>query len=249
MRAFLVILSLLVVSGLAGQTDTSKVIVAGVVLQENGMPVGNVIIINKRLKLGAFGKSDGTFRIECRKTDTLSITSLGYLSRTICFIDSAIKPLYTPKVFLDQRVYDLPTVEIFAPRDLEQIQADIMKLGYNEKDFMLSGLNAAASPITFLYQQFSKRERSKREAAQLWNEDRKRELLKELFHHYVDYEIITLNEAEFDEFIDFLNVSDDFMKYSSQYDFLIYVRDRFSDFKNWKRQQRLNDNDYNYDKD
>lgn len=249
MRAILAIFSLLFVSALHGQIDTSKVSVAGLVLQENGMPVGNVIIINKRLKQGAFGKSDGTFRIECRRSDTLSITSLGYLSRSISFSDSIPKALYTPTVFLDQRVYDLPAVEIFAPRDLEQIQADIMKLGYNEKDFMLSGLNAAASPITFLYQQFSKRERSKREAAQLWNEDRKRELLKELFHHYVDYEIITLNEEEFDEFIDFLNVSDDFMKYSSQYDFLIFVRDRFKDYKNWKRQQRLHDNDYNYDKD
>lgn len=223
--------------------------VKGQVRQENGLAVGNVIVINQRMKSGSFGKSDGSFEIRCRKSDTLSIASLGYLSRQLSFSDSVFKSVYTPVVFLDQKVYDLPTVEIFAPRDLEKIQEDIMKLGYDEDDFKLSGLNALASPITFLYQEFSKRERSRRLAAQLENEDRKRELLKELFHHYVDYEIITLSENEFDEFIDFLNVSDEFMKYSSQYDFLIYVRDRFKDYKAWKRQQHLRDSDYQYDKD
>jgi hypothetical protein len=115
---------------------------------------------------------------------------------------------------------------------------------------MICGLNALASPITFLYQQFSKREESKRELARLQNEDKKRELLKDLFHHYVDYDIIQLTNDQFDEFIDFLNVSDEFMKTSSQYDFLIFVRDRFKDFKiaNRKRIQFSND-DYDFDKD
>jgi hypothetical protein len=115
---------------------------------------------------------------------------------------------------------------------------------------MLSGINAAASPITFLYQQFSKVERSKRQVAYLENEDRKRELLKELFRLYVDYEIIVLNDEQFDDFITYLNVSDDFLKNSSQYDFLIYVKDRFRDYKIFLRQnQRMQPADFDYDKD
>lgn len=233
------------------QTDSTRIFikVKGQVREGNNQPVGNVIVINQRLKTGSFGKADGSFEITCAKTDTISLTSLGYYSRNICFKDSALKAEYRPIVFLDQRLYDLPTVQIFAPRDLEKIQDDIQKLGYNESDYMLSGINAVQSPITFLYQQFSKREKSKREAAQLWNEARKRELLKELFHHYVDYQIIELNDEEFDDFIDFINVSDDFMKYSSQYDFLIYVRDRFKEYKNIKRPKRLESGDYDYDKD
>jgi hypothetical protein len=232
------------------EADTLKTItVHGVVKEGNNQPVGNVIIINNRLKSGSFGKSDGTFTITCKRTDTLSVTSLGYYSRRICFKDSVLKSDYYPLVYLDQRFYELPSVEIFAPRDLEQIQKDIEMLGYNEKDYMLSGINAMQSPITFLYQQFSKKEASKREAAYLKNEDKKRELLKELFHHYVDYQIIELSDEEFDAFIDYINVSDEFMKHCSQYDFLIYVRDRFRDYKNYKRQQHLDTNDYNYDKD
>jgi hypothetical protein len=251
LKKIILLLSLFCTTSLWAQTDSTRTFIRlkGQVREGNNQPVGNVIIINQRLKTGSFGKADGSFEITCAKTDTISLTSLGYYSRNICFKDSALKTEYHPIVFLDQRLYDLPTVQIFAPRDLEKIQDDIQKLGYNESDYMLSGINAVQSPITFLYQQFSKREKSKREAAQLWNEDKKRELLKELFHHYVDYQIIELNDEEFDLFIDFINVSDDFMKYSSQYDFLIFVRDRFKEYKNIKRPKRLETEDYNYDKD
>jgi hypothetical protein len=227
-----------------------EIVVNGKIRQENNQPISNVIIINQRSKTGSFGKSDGSYSVKCLKTDTLTITSLGYYSRNLCFKDSVLKAEYYPITFLEERIQTLAAVEIFAPKDLEQIQEEIKSLGFNEDDYMISGLNALASPITFLYQQFSKREESKRELARLENEDKKRELLKDLFHHYVDYDIIQLTNDQFDEFIDFLNVSDEFMKTSTQYDFLIFVRDRFKDFKiaNRKRIQFSND-DYDFDKD
>lgn len=234
------------------QTDsTSQTIrVTCAVRDENGQPLSNVIVINKRTRSGSFGNANGKFTIQCLKNDTLSITSLGYYSRDITFKDSLFRSEYSTSIYLDLRVFRTATVEVFAPRDLEKIQKDIDRLGYNERDYVLSGLDAARSPITFLYQQFSKKERSKRLAAELTNEDRKRDLLKELFHHYVDYQIIELSDDEFDDFIDYLNVSDDFMKNSSQYDFLIYVRDRFKDYRVYQRQRkRMKEDDFNYDKD
>lgn len=220
------------------------------VRDENDQPLSNIIVVNKRTKTGSFGNSQGGFTINCLKNDTLSVTSLGYYSREITFKDSVYRKEYQLKIFLDTRVYRTATVEVFAPRDLEKIQNDINKLGYDERDYMLSGMNAARSPITFLYQQFSKRERSKRLVAEMENEDLKRDLLKELFHHYVDYNIIDLSDDDFDNFIDYINVSDDFMKRSSQYDFLIYVRDRFKDYKVYQRQKKqMREDDFNYDKD
>lgn len=250
---FLILLTVYFISQRAfAQADTTgnQIQVTCFVRDENDQPLSNVIIINKRTRSGSFGNSDGSFSISCLKSDTLKITSLGFHSREISFRDSTSKEEYRFKMFLETRVYRTATVEVFAPRDLEKIQNDISKLGYDESDYMISGLNAAKSPITFLYQQFSKKERSKRLVAQLENEDLKRDLLKELFHHYVDYHIIELTDDEFDDFIDYLNVSDDFMISSSQYDFLIYVRDRFKDYKVYQRQRKtLKEDDYNYDKD
>ena len=234
-----------------GQTDSVqvKIKVEGKIRQPNDQSISTVIVVNQSTKKGVFGKSDGSFSIECLKTDTLSFTSIGYDSRTICFKDSIMRESYDIVLYLEERIATLNVVEIFAPRDLESIQKDIEKLGYNEDDYMLSGLNAVASPITFLYQQFSKVEKSKRLVKEMENEDQKRSLLKELFHHYVDYEIIDLSDEEFDAFIDYINVSDEFIKTSSQYDFLIFVRDKYKDYKKTQRQTNFKESDYNFEED
>jgi hypothetical protein len=251
-RTFFATFLLLVVSlsAEAQIRDTTAIVVRGELRDEMDQPIPNAIIINRSTKKGSFGKPNGSFELKCQRGDTLAITSLGYQTRYITYTDSVGSTDFRLKLYLDTRTYMLSEVEVFAPRDLEQIQEDILKLGYNEKDYMLSGINAAVSPITFLYQQFSRVERSKREVAYLENEDRKRELLKELFRLYVDYEIIALNDDQFDDFITYLNVSDEFLIQSSQYDFLVYVKDRFRDYKIHLRQnQQLKQADFDYDKD
>ncbi|MBL7941892.1 MAG: hypothetical protein JNM00_03960, partial [Flavobacteriales bacterium] len=169
--------------------------------------------------------------------------------RYVNFADSSLKSSYHIVLYLDRKFIRLPEVEVFAPRDLARIKEGIDKLGYSKNDYMISGIDAAQSPITFLYQQWSRTERSKRLVAELENADRKRELLKELFRIYVDWEIINLNEEAFDDFVDYINVSDEFLKTCSQYEFLVYVKERFADYKIWKRTQGLHDSDYNYDRD
>ncbi|MCC7502913.1 MAG: hypothetical protein IT229_10315, partial [Flavobacteriales bacterium] len=93
--------------------------------------------------------------------------------------------------------------------------------------YRVSSVDAFQSPITFLYQEFSKRERSKRLVAELRNEDRKRDLLKELLHKYVEYDIINLSNESFDDFIDFCAVPDPVIKGLSQYEFLLYVQKKY----------------------
>ena len=161
--------------------------VKGKVFEEHGQPVPNCIILNVRTQQGIFGMPDGTFVIECQRTDTLTITCLGYHARQLCYRDSAMKSVYYPRMFLNERTYSFSTLNVFAPRDLDDIQKDIQSLGYDENDYMLSGINAMASPITFLYQQLSKKEQSKRVVAEMENDDRRRDLLKELFRIYVDF--------------------------------------------------------------
>ena len=143
----------------------------------------------------------------------------------------------------------LEQAEVFAKRDLEEIQRDIEKLGFDEKDYRVSGVSAVESPITFLYEQFSKRERSKRLVAEMENEDRKRELLKELFEKYVDFEILELSDEEFDDFIDYMHVSDEFLQRSTQYDFILFVKDRFQSYQVLKRNLEMQEEDYYYNED
>ena len=52
-------------------------------------------------------------------------------------------------------------------------------------------------------------------------------MLKELFHRYVAWEVIDLQDEEFDRFVDFCNVSEEFMKTSTQYDFIEYIKGKY----------------------
>lgn len=187
----------------------------------------DLMIVNKRTRSGTFGNADGSFAVSALRTDTLLVGSVGHVTQFICMKDSLPKESYRVKVFLRQLNVQLREVEILSQRTLEQIQKDINKLGYRESDYRISQVDALQSPITFLYQEFSRRERSKRLVAQLENEDRKRELLKELLQKYVEYDIINLSDESFDDFIDFCAVPDEVIKGLTQYEFLLYVKKKY----------------------
>lgn len=191
----------------------------------------NMMVLNQTDLVGVFGEKNGTFTITCHKNDSISINVVGYKTVGFSFRDSVLKEVYYVEIPLQQIEYELKPVAVFTKRDLNEIQEDIQELGYDEEDYIISGVDAIQSPITFLYQTFSKRERSRRLVAQLENEDRRRDLLKELFRKYIDADIIYLNDEEFDDFIDYCRVSDEFLKRSTQYEFCVYIKGRYYEYR------------------
>lgn len=189
--------------------------------------IPNLMVVNKRTQQGYFGYNTGFFEINILKNDTLLIAATGFTTLKISFRDSADKGTFDVRIPLHQLTVQLKPVEIFSRRDLEEIQKDIEKLGYDPKDDMPEGIDMISSPITALYMAFSKRERSKRLVAEMRNNDKRRELLKELFRKYADHDIIRLTDEEFDNFIDFCNVSEAFLKNSTQYEFIMFVKKRY----------------------
>jgi hypothetical protein len=155
------------------------------------------------------------------------IAAGGYLTRQFVLTDPVEREVYDVVVELKVWKIELKPLEVLPERTLKQIQADIDKLGYRESDYRLSTVDAFQSPITFLYQEFSRRERSKRQVAELRNEDRKRALLKELLTKYVEYDIINLSNDSFDDFIDYCAVPDEVIRGMSQYEFLMYVQRKY----------------------
>lgn len=187
----------------------------------------DLMIVNRRLRTGSFGNVDGSFMVSALRGDTLLIGAGGYVTRTVPLGEFPDAELSSLRVVLRPWEIELKPVSVLPERTLKEIQDDINKLGYKESDYRTTGVNAFESPITFLYQEFSRRERSKRLVAELRNEDAKRELLRELLHKYVEYEIINLGDESFDDFIDFCAVPDEVIKGLTQYDFLVYVKKKY----------------------
>ena len=187
----------------------------------------DLMIINLRTSQGTFGHADGTFNLSILRNDTILIASTGYEYKRMYLGDSVYKSQYYINIALVKLNVNLKEVNIFSPRDLQSIYSDIQKLGYNRNDFQLSGVDAFSSPITFLYQQFSRFEQLKRHNAERINIEKRDELLRQLLANYVAHDIINLDDFEFDDFITFCNVSEDYMKSATQYDFCIYIKRKF----------------------
>ncbi len=219
--------------------DSTRVKVSGVAYnsKDPSKRLDDLMIINLRTSQGTFGKADGTFSLDITKSDTILIASTGYEYKRVCFGDSVYKSEYVLNIPLIKLNVNLKEVNVFSPRDLESIYSDIKKLGYNKRDFELSGVDALNSPITFLYQEFNRLERLKRHNAERVNNDKRKELLRQLLANYVAHDIINLDDFEFDDFIDFCNVPEYYLKTATQYDFCIYIKQKFDVYAMMKKRR------------
>jgi len=227
MRVLLILLATLPLI-LVAQQDSSEVVIKGKVYSaDKDRAYYDLMIVNKRTHYGIFGNADGSFTVKARRADTLMFGALGLKTENFSVSDTIKQDTVVIAIKLDPLIVALRVVEVLPERTLKEIQKEIDKLGYDERDYRISGVNALQSPITFLYESFSKRERSKRVVASLINEERKRDLLKELLHQYVEYDIINLSDESFDAFIDFVNVPEATLKSLSQYEFLMFIKRRY----------------------
>jgi len=197
--------------------------------------LNKLMVINKRTNMGIFANADGTFKISAEQSDTILFSALGYLQKKICLADSAPKKNFYVDVALSKLYFTLKEVSIFPVKSLNEIQKEIDKLGV-KSTYMTNGLaDAVSSPISYLYERFSKFERSKRQVAEWENEELKRDVLKDLFRVYVKYDVIDLSDEEFDAFIKYLNLSEEFIQNATQFELVMAIKGKYENFKySWR---------------
>lgn len=224
----------------AQTADSSRVVIRGRAFNsaDPNRRLEDLMIISTMTSQGSFGMADGSFSISVSKNDTIIIASTGYEYKKVTVRDSVYRPSYYVSVPLTKLNVSLKEVVVFSPRDLQSIYKDIEKLGYNKKDFEISGIDALSSPITFLYQEFSRFEQLRRHNAERINAEKRRDLLKQLLANYVAHDIINLDNSEFDDFIDFCQVPEEYMKGATQYDFCIFIKRKFEVYEYLKSDRK-----------
>lgn len=203
-------------------------VLSGSVLNEVGRWVPSSMVVNRSTGAGEFVGNDGEFLIRVCPGDTLVFGAVGYKT-----VSKAALSDGSPRwdIRLAPLKVDIGTAEVIAPRTLREIVHDIQALGYKEEDFRVSGVDAFESPITFLYESFSREAQSRRAVAEMENDDRRRALLQELFVKYVDYDIVDLETSEFEAFARFCDPGDALLQQWSQYEFILYVKQRYQLFR------------------
>jgi hypothetical protein len=197
-----------------GQT-CSKVLVVGSVMDSLNYPsYYNFMLVNRRTGQGSFGNANGKF-------------SIYDLTRFVVKGDSNCQSKQIIGIYPKARVIGEVTVRPL--KSLEQIKDEREALVMRDTR-TVTGLNAFQSPITALYERFSKRGKSVAMSSELRYKDQKAQLLQELLRVYVAFEIIDLDEEEFDQFITFLNINEEFLKTATEYELVTYISDKFEHY-------------------
>lgn len=193
--------------------------------------------INKRTSAGTFGDRWSEFDLVALKTDTIIVKASGYIPLQFTMKDSVYAPFKMFTVQLHKEAVLLPEATVVTVREFKEIEADIKRLEKKKTSAYSEGYTKIESPITALYEAFSKLEREKRKVAELEFEDRKRELLKELLAKYVKGDIVILSEDEFDDFITFSDPDMRFIQTATQYDLIMYFKSRYIEYDLYVRRK------------
>lgn len=188
----------------------------------------NLMVINRSTGRGVFGQPNGAYSVYAGNGDTISLSVKGYpIVNVVVKADGNCQSRDT--YFLEPKIQEIAEVVIKPLKTLNEIKEEREALAMRETR-MVTGIEVMQSPITALYQAFSKKEKAKRWVAEQEYKDDQRRIVKELLRTYVAYEVIELNEAEFDEFVAFLNMSDDFLKTATEMELITFIRDKFEHY-------------------
>lgn len=189
------------------------------------------IVVNKSTGTGQTAGMGGSFSIQGNAADTFMVTAGGYEVVRICFRDSAKKDVYTLRIGLHMKETLMKPVAIYPIKDLETIKKEREVLGVAKTTSTQGFSDAVSSPVTYLYERFSKEGKSKAAVAAMENEDRTRDVLKDLFRTYVQAGVIDLKEEEFDNFILYLNIPEWYLKSAGEYELAVTIRQRYLQYR------------------
>jgi hypothetical protein len=208
----------------------------------------NYFVVNKRLGKGVFGDHKGQFVLDVLKRDSLVVSSKDYYPVKVVVRDSCRGSLTCELVIgLRKKEIELRAVDIIPVREHSEIVKNLKELQEPSKIEKVTA-DALTSPITAIYQAFSKLERQKHQVAVLEAEDRKREVLKELLTKYLRGGAIDLDPDNFDDFLDVAQFDVDYLSTLSDYHLITYVQYKVESYNNFKEFyevfRRLNHNQY-----
>lgn len=229
MRFLLILYLPFAMSHLFGQVPCEKVFIKGRVIDSlRPQSFYNLMVVNKTEGKGVFGQPNGSFFTYAKEQDNMVLSVKGYPQHKFTVIaDSNCQ--YQIDVFIERPPQVFDEVIIRPLKSLAKIKEERASLALRETR-MVQGVEVLQSPITALYQAFSRKEKNKRWIAEQEYKDNKARIVRELLSLYVAYDIIELERDEFDLFIQFLNINEDFLKTASEMDLVLFIKDKYEHF-------------------
>ncbi len=188
----------------------------------------NLMVINRNTGRGVFGQPNGTFSAYVSEGDSISLSCKGYeVFNLIVAADDNCQ--HKVAYYIEGKPQEIEEVIVKRIKSLEEIKEERSALAMRETR-QVTGIEVLRSPITALYQAFSKKEKSKRTVAKWEFRDDQSKIVQELLRTYVAYKIVDLTEEQFEDFVIFLNIDETFLKTASEMDLIVFIQDKFEHY-------------------
>ncbi len=234
-----------------------KIFVAGYVYEEKTkQALAYVNIYVKKTRRGTITDTNGYFILKTEINDTLVFSSLGFDKKYVFINQEVVESNKALIIFLDTKIYELQNVDIYALRKYKQLEYEIVNMKLPDNDFTnatknfplrpvdidyhnlnaspISGLGVVISPITALYQAFSKEGKEIQKLNKLQKQEKLENLLEQKLGIETIMKIIDENKENTIQFIEWCDFSEDFLLNISNYDLAIVIKHKFKLYRNNK---------------
>jgi hypothetical protein len=212
-------------------SQTALVKISGKVIDNlDKRPISGVSVIHPKSNISYMTDGYGRFTLTCEKTDTLFLFLPGYQTTRFSMIDSTTQSEYSPVFSFTRLTYGPSRPVIVKPKkDLNDIAEERKKLGQIPKELQAEPMSFT-NPIGALYELLSSRSQEKAKLRQQIQDDERRRVYRELFDYYVESGLFDLPQDRYEEFINYLGLPVDFLRYNSDYDITKVILERYRKF-------------------
>jgi hypothetical protein len=208
--------------------------------------LADVHIINKKSGSGWISKADGTFIISASQHDTLVFSAIGFEQKEIAFSASLLDKHHVLRVQLTPKTYELDQVTVLPYPDYEQFKQDFVSLKLPPKQEIdipgldqLKGVPAngslaptitLGSPITAIYNNFSRSGRARRRSKVLEQTLTNNNLASARYNNEVVTKITGLQGEDLNEFMDFCTMPNAFILTATEYELYASINECYMAF-------------------
>lgn len=229
----------------------NRVIVAGYVFDDKtSEPLPYVNVYVKKTRIGTITDNDGYFLLSAHIKDTLTFSSLGYDNKYVVLNDTVSdneKPLI---VFMDTKIFELKSVDVIALRRYKQFEYELTNMQLPDDDYTYaqnnfpfrpkdidyysragaSGFGMVFHPISALYNMFSKEGKESQKLYELQQQDFLNKSIDDKLNIPLVMKITGLNHIETNTFIQWCNLSPEFILKMSEYELISYISYRYQEY-------------------
>jgi hypothetical protein len=254
-RLSIMFLCLMTGMSAAGQfVNAPKPVITGVLVEDSTQRViPYAHIYNESKRTGDISDEEGRFKIKADIGDTLVITAVGYLGRTVMagdlWIDSFIK------IYLTPRLYEIEAVQIRAFKDYADFQRQFAALELSKTQTQLLKENLAQvsakaakkaeyennakeviarnneGTILYYAAPIKSRDDLRHENYdRLLRVESKQHIIDKKYNREIIYNITRLTEDEITDFMGFCNFNMDYLFNATEYEIMVKIEEKFREY-------------------